>query len=109
MVLFRLYYLGLGPYENARHFLGLSEHSWVQWTEPIRQPGISRIVLLHKKSGFLVSLRQCISLVAPLWKYSSSPQVSSLLRKRRSALQVEAVADAENFAVFGAGDASVRG
>jgi len=36
MVLFRLYYLGLAPYENARHFLGLSEHSWVNWTEEIR-------------------------------------------------------------------------
>jgi len=37
MVLFRLYYLGLAPYENARHFLGLSEPSWVNWTEQIRQ------------------------------------------------------------------------
>jgi hypothetical protein len=27
MVLYRLYYLGLAPYENARHFLGLSERS----------------------------------------------------------------------------------
>jgi hypothetical protein len=27
MVLFRLYYLGLTPYDRARHFLGLSEHS----------------------------------------------------------------------------------
>jgi hypothetical protein len=36
MVLFRVYYLGLAPYENARHFLGLSEHSWVNWTEQIR-------------------------------------------------------------------------
>ena len=36
MVLFRLYYLGLAPYETARHFLGLSEHSWVNWTEQIR-------------------------------------------------------------------------
>jgi hypothetical protein len=33
MVLFRLYYFGLAPYENARHFLGLSERSWVNWTE----------------------------------------------------------------------------
>jgi hypothetical protein len=32
MVLFRLYYLGLAPYENARHFLALSERSWVNWT-----------------------------------------------------------------------------
>ena len=39
MVLFRLYYLGLAPYENARHFLGLSEHSWVNWTEQIRNRG----------------------------------------------------------------------
>src|SRR5256885_9422954 len=37
MVLFRLYYLGLAPYENARHFLGPSEHSWVNWTERIRR------------------------------------------------------------------------
>ncbi|HYT23401.1 MAG TPA: hypothetical protein VEW05_24585 [Candidatus Polarisedimenticolia bacterium] len=36
MVLFRLYYLGLAPYETARHFLGLSEPSWVNWTEQIR-------------------------------------------------------------------------
>jgi hypothetical protein len=36
MVLFRLYYLGLAPYERTRHFLGWSEHSWVQWTEVIR-------------------------------------------------------------------------
>jgi hypothetical protein len=36
MVLFRLYYLGLAPYENARHFLGLSERSWVNWTEEVR-------------------------------------------------------------------------
>ena len=37
MVLFRVYYLGLAPYENARHFLGLSEHSWVNWSEEIRR------------------------------------------------------------------------
>ena len=36
MVLFRLYYLGLAAYENARHFLGSSEPSWVNWTEQIR-------------------------------------------------------------------------
>lgn len=36
MVLFRLYYLGLAPYDKARHFLGLSERSWVTWTEQIR-------------------------------------------------------------------------
>lgn len=37
MVLFRLYYLGLAPYEITRHFLGLSENSWVNWTEEIRR------------------------------------------------------------------------
>jgi hypothetical protein len=37
LVLFRLYYLGLAPYENARHFLGLSETSWEQWTWEIRK------------------------------------------------------------------------
>jgi hypothetical protein len=37
MVMFRLYYLGLVPYETARHFLGLSEHSWVNWSEEIRR------------------------------------------------------------------------
>src|SRR6266404_1296093 len=37
MVMFRLYYLGLAPYENARHFLGLSEQSWVIWSEEVRR------------------------------------------------------------------------
>ena len=37
MVMFRLYYLGLAPYDRARHFLGLSEHSWVNWSEEIRR------------------------------------------------------------------------
>jgi hypothetical protein len=36
MVLFRVYYLGLAPYDTARHFLGLSERSWVSWSEEIR-------------------------------------------------------------------------
>ena len=36
MVLFRLYYLGLAPYDKVRHFLGLSEYSWVKWSEEIR-------------------------------------------------------------------------
>jgi hypothetical protein len=34
--MFRVYYLGLAPYDNARHFLGLSERSWVNWSEEIR-------------------------------------------------------------------------
>jgi len=37
MVLFRVYYLGLAPYEKARHFVGISEKTWVNWTEEIRR------------------------------------------------------------------------
>jgi hypothetical protein len=37
MVMFRMFYLGLAPYESARHFLGLSEQSWVSWSEEIRR------------------------------------------------------------------------
>jgi hypothetical protein len=37
MILFRTYYLGLAPYDTARHFIGLSERSWLNWTEQIRQ------------------------------------------------------------------------
>jgi len=37
MVMFRMYYLGLAPYETVRHFLGLSETNWVQWSEEIRR------------------------------------------------------------------------
>ncbi len=36
MVLFRVYYLGMAPYERARHFLGLSEQGWVNWSEQVR-------------------------------------------------------------------------
>jgi len=37
MVMFRLFYLGLSPYDTARHFLGLSEMSWVKWAEDVRR------------------------------------------------------------------------
>lgn len=37
MVLFRTYYLGLAPYQQARNWLGLSETSWVKWTEEVRR------------------------------------------------------------------------
>jgi hypothetical protein len=37
MVMFRTYYLGLAPYNTARHFLGLSEMSWVNWSDEIRR------------------------------------------------------------------------
>ena len=36
MVMFRLFYLGLAPYDQARDFLGLSERGWVNWSEEIR-------------------------------------------------------------------------
>ena len=36
MVMFRMFYLGLSPYDTARHFLGLSEMSWVKWSEDVR-------------------------------------------------------------------------
>jgi hypothetical protein len=28
---------GLAPHERARHFLGLSERGWVNWSEEIRR------------------------------------------------------------------------
>lgn len=37
LVLFNLYYLGLAEYAAARHFLGIGEIAWVQWTEEIRR------------------------------------------------------------------------
>ena len=37
MGMFRLFYLGLSPYDTARHFLGLSEASWVKWSEEVRR------------------------------------------------------------------------
>jgi hypothetical protein len=36
MVMFRMYYLGLMEYGAARHFLGISEINWVNWTEEVR-------------------------------------------------------------------------
>jgi hypothetical protein len=37
MVMFRLYHLGLVPYEQARHYWGLSERGWVNWSEEVRR------------------------------------------------------------------------
>lgn len=37
LILFRVYYVALTPYERARHFLGLSADTWVVWTEQIRR------------------------------------------------------------------------
>jgi hypothetical protein len=36
MVMFRMFYLGLSPYDTTRHFLGLSEMSWTKWSEDLR-------------------------------------------------------------------------
>lgn len=36
LILFRVYYLGLAPYEHARHFVGISELTWAAWSEQIR-------------------------------------------------------------------------
>lgn len=37
LVLFRMYYLGGAEYEAARHLLGLSERTWSDWAEEVRQ------------------------------------------------------------------------
>jgi hypothetical protein len=37
MVMFRLFYLGLAPYDKARHFLGLSELTWSKWNDEVRK------------------------------------------------------------------------
>jgi hypothetical protein len=37
MVRFQLFYLGLLPYDTARHLLALSEMSWVKWSEDVRR------------------------------------------------------------------------
>jgi hypothetical protein len=37
LILFRLYYLGGAEYQAARHLLGLSERTWSDWAEEIRE------------------------------------------------------------------------
>jgi hypothetical protein len=37
LVMFRLYHLGLAPYDKARHFLGLTEYSWGNWSDEVRR------------------------------------------------------------------------
>src|SRR5580704_19533981 len=37
LILFRVYYLGGAEYEAARHVLGLSERTWSDWAEEVRQ------------------------------------------------------------------------
>jgi hypothetical protein len=37
LILFRMHYLGVAEHETARHLLGLSERTWSDWAEEIRQ------------------------------------------------------------------------
>ncbi len=37
LVLFRVYYLGRAEYHAARKFMGISELTWSQWAEEIRE------------------------------------------------------------------------
>ncbi len=37
LILFRMYYLGGAEYEAARRLLGLSERTWSDWAEEVRQ------------------------------------------------------------------------
>jgi hypothetical protein len=36
LILFRVFYLGLAPYERARPLVGIGELTWARWTEEIR-------------------------------------------------------------------------
>ena len=45
VVLFKLYYVSLAPYERVRLFLGLGEMGWVRWTENIRKVVGAELVL----------------------------------------------------------------
>ncbi len=46
LILCKLFYIGLVPYERARNFMGIREDVWSDWTDDIR----NRVgtVLLHK-------------------------------------------------------------
>jgi hypothetical protein len=37
MAMFRVFYLGLAPYEQAKEFLGLTERGWLNWSEDVRR------------------------------------------------------------------------
>ena len=37
LILCNLFYIGLTPYETARHFVGLREDVWSQWADEIRE------------------------------------------------------------------------
>ena len=47
LILFRMYYLGGAEYEAARHLLGLSERTWSDWAEEIRQLVGAELIRAH--------------------------------------------------------------
>ena len=42
-----MYYLGGAEYEAARHLLGLSERTWSDWAEEIRQSVGAELIRAH--------------------------------------------------------------
>ena len=42
-----MYYLGGAEYEAARHLLGLSERTWSDWAEEIRQRVGAELIRAH--------------------------------------------------------------
>ncbi|PYU22544.1 MAG: hypothetical protein DMG32_17940 [Acidobacteria bacterium] len=47
LILFRLYYPGGAEYEAARHLLGLSERTWSDWAEEIRERVGAELIRAH--------------------------------------------------------------
>ena len=47
LILFRMYYLGGAEYEAARLLLGLSERTWSDWAEEIRQRVGAELIRAH--------------------------------------------------------------
>ena len=47
LILFRMYYLGGAGYEAARDLLGLSERTWSDWAEEIRQRVGAELLRAH--------------------------------------------------------------
>src|SRR5712664_3459513 len=72
MVMFRVYYLGLAPYENARHFLGLSERSWVNWSEE------SAAVAVRSCSDAACSPRENIFAARTSLRYAEMGRIAGL-------------------------------
>jgi hypothetical protein len=70
MVLFRVYYLGLASYGKARHFVGWSERSWVNWAGEIRRHCGTELLRrgMFPQRYFAMAALLCagVSLYAPL-------------------------------------------